>query len=331
MKIKDELAGTAGKCPSCKAAFTVPDSAANSEEADQVEEPAAAAAEAGRGDAQPAISEDEIESILEGKGQPAAPRSRRLVIEPDEAPEDAGPLLRRSENPFDQDLDERSSKKKKAGKARSDKPDEAAAKIAKELMAGGEVGLGEEGKRGRPFGGREGEEAGEFTTKEKVAYFGRYALPAVLGLALIVWGVTSLFTVDKIGDLPDLAAVTGVATLDGVPLGNAVIEFIPIRDANLNVSSKDIQMAGSSSIGYPDSQGRYTLQYKAGVLGAVVGQHVVVVTQREIDAEKGEALIPAAYKTARTSPLKFTVTKGSNKIDLPLTSEVSGLETASPQ
>jgi len=327
MKIKDELAGTSGKCPSCKAEFTVPSAAPPREAEDRAEEPAAVAAPADA--AQAGISEDEIESILEGHGQPAAKRSRKLVIEPDEDPAEPGPRLRRSENPFDQDVDERAGlKKKQAAKSKADRPEEAAAKVARELMAGGEVGLGEEGKRGRPFGAREGAGEAEFTTKEKVLYFGKYALPALLGVVLLIWGVMSLVSVDKIGDLPDLGTVTGLLTLDGVPLDNAVIEFIPLRDANLNVSSKDIQMAGSSSIGYPDKQGRYTLQYKAGVAGAVVGRHVVVVTQREIDAEKGEALIPAPYKTAKSSPLKFEVKKGSNKIDLPLVSENSALETA---
>lgn len=64
---------------------------------------------------------------------------------------------------------------------------------------------------------------------------------------------------------PDLAGVEGTVTLDGKPVADASVTFVPAD--------------GRSSSGRTDQDGRYTLSYKKNLPGAVIGEHLVKITK----------------------------------------------------
>ncbi|PQO36652.1 hypothetical protein [Blastopirellula marina] len=63
---------------------------------------------------------------------------------------------------------------------------------------------------------------------------------------------------------PDLHAVTGNITKDGVPFTNASLEFYP-------------KGPGAPSYGKSDEDGNFTLRYSTGRPGAIEGEHLVTV------------------------------------------------------
>jgi hypothetical protein len=110
-------------------------------------------------------------------------------------------------------------------------------------------------------------------------------------------------------DLPKLAAVKGVVTLNGSPLANAIVEFYP-----------DV---GAPSSGKTDAEGKFALKYSQGQDGAIIGNHRVKVTETvELAGGGGDAPPP---KVAPKPPRSFdwadqvSVTPGENTIDFPLT------------
>ncbi|MDR2114801.1 MAG: hypothetical protein LBP87_00310 [Planctomycetaceae bacterium] len=118
--------------------------------------------------------------------------------------------------------------------------------------------------------------------------------------------------------------VQGVVTLDGVPIDDALVTFIPVK------------ADGVAASGYSNTEGIYQLTAVGGEpqKGAVTGDYIVTVNKVEIKMVKTPSHYPNEpstetavqtpilhknYLNAKTSPLKATVTKGKNKIDLPLT------------
>ncbi|WP_147274202.1 hypothetical protein [Bremerella cremea] len=63
---------------------------------------------------------------------------------------------------------------------------------------------------------------------------------------------------------PDLHAVTGTITKDGVPFTNASLEFYP-------------KGPGAPSYGKSDEEGNFSLRYSTGSPGAIEGEHLVTV------------------------------------------------------
>jgi hypothetical protein len=125
----------------------------------------------------------------------------------------------------------------------------------------------------------------------------QYRLASGLCFCLILWGCGS--------DDPSLVPVWGIVTIDGEPLVDATVEFVP--------------ETGWGSQGKTDENGFYDLLYRAQEKGAPVGQHKVrISTEIEPDADstnpeiqKGrEELIPAKYNTHTT--LKVQVEEGEN-------------------
>ena len=66
-------------------------------------------------------------------------------------------------------------------------------------------------------------------------------------------------------DLPDLGYVTGTVSHKGQPLANANVIFVPLD-------------GGTTSTGFTDEFGQYSLRFTAGNEGAIVGNHVVKIT-----------------------------------------------------
>jgi len=125
--------------------------------------------------------------------------------------------------------------------------------------------------------------------------------------------------------------VEGVVSLDGQPVSEASIAFLPKNEGN------GTEAAG----GFSDARGVYKLSSINGDFerGAVAGEYIVTVSKIETnnpfegmseeEAEKAAArglvptqkeLLPTIYQNRRNTPLSFTVNKGRNKIDIELKS-----------
>ncbi|HAH44696.1 MAG TPA: carboxypeptidase regulatory-like domain-containing protein [Planctomycetaceae bacterium] len=69
------------------------------------------------------------------------------------------------------------------------------------------------------------------------------------------------------GDKVELGSVSGVVTMDGEPLADAIIVFVPEK--------------GNPSSGRTDEEGNYDLVYLGNSRGAIVGNHTIKITTRE--------------------------------------------------
>jgi len=109
---------------------------------------------------------------------------------------------------------------------------------------------------------------------------------------------------------PDLAYVSGVVKLDGQPLKEASVTFVP--------------EVGRPSYGGTDKNGYYELAYTNDKAGALPGTHTIrVSTQRGADPDSGTKAQPERVprKFNVQSQLKKTVVAGSNTVDVELTSK----------
>lgn len=133
-------------------------------------------------------------------------------------------------------------------------------------------------------------------------------LPRIAAWCLTLAGILTPLGCGARSDLPELGDVKGVVTLDGKPLANAQIQFVP---ASGRPSSAEIAEDGS-----------YRLYYTTDVCGAVVGAHAVKI-RTAVDGrdDPSKERLPARYHAR--SELKADVKPGSNKIDFDLSSKKS--------
>ncbi len=99
---------------------------------------------------------------------------------------------------------------------------------------------------------------------------------------------------------PEIAYVAGRVTMDGKPLANASVIFIP----------EDGRPAGAKT----DADGNYVLNFDQSRRGAMPGKNIVrITTQREAEQdENGKVVVPASRETIpmeynAASTLEFTV------------------------
>ena len=123
--------------------------------------------------------------------------------------------------------------------------------------------------------------------------------PAVVLMSLLI----ALAGCGKSG--PEIAPVHGIVKLDGQPLPNADVQFQP----------DDSQRASS---GRTDADGRYTLMYKRGQPGAMVGPHTVRIWVSP-EVVRNPPIIAAKFDTKST--LHENVKSGDNKFDFDVTTE----------
>jgi len=123
-------------------------------------------------------------------------------------------------------------------------------------------------------------------------------------------------------------AVEGTVKLDGKPLGNAFVLFVP--------DEPGVKAPGST--GLTDENGHYRLTCDDGQLGALVGKHLVVFQRgREANraageqpdaaeggfgakAKKDRRPIPPAYASATKTPLHLEVKADQHTYNLELSS-----------
>jgi hypothetical protein len=105
------------------------------------------------------------------------------------------------------------------------------------------------------------------------------------------------------GRLP-LAPVSGVVTLDGVPVENASLEFIADR--------------GGVAYGKTDASGRYTMYFGASSTGAILGKNLVRISSGDkvtVGSKKYESTEIFPKKYHGESQQYVEVVKGSNRFD----------------
>ncbi len=104
----------------------------------------------------------------------------------------------------------------------------------------------------------------------------------------------------------NVSPVTGRVTLDGIPLAEAQVMFLPTN--------------GRPSTGETNADGIYELAYTYKQKGAELGMHAVRVTTAYTrqDGTVGPERVPKMYN--QQSQLQHEVRRGRNTIDLPLVS-----------
>ena len=108
------------------------------------------------------------------------------------------------------------------------------------------------------------------------------------------------------GDRPELGFVTGVVTLDGKPMSDAMVQF------------SQPGLRASKALTKPD--GTYELVYLRDIKGVALGRHEVFidrVTKYEITPQ--HLRLPARYNDKTT--LEAVVEPGNNEFNWDLTSE----------
>lgn len=146
-------------------------------------------------------------------------------------------------------------------------------------------------------------------------------------LKLRVWICLSFFVLTGCGGSSTHAPVQGTVTLDGKPIQDATVSFVPSD-------------GGRPALGTTDASGTYQLKGQDAE-GAKIGQNrvaiVAVETVGKLNTEKyqegfgslagmgpGERqqrkrwIIPKPYSNPKTSGLTFTVEPGSNQADFAL-------------
>jgi hypothetical protein len=137
------------------------------------------------------------------------------------------------------------------------------------------------------------------------------------GVALMALGLLALA---GCSGNPSLGPVEGTLRMNGKPLANVQVEFLP--EAN-----------GPRSTGVTDQDGHYTLTSNDQKPGAVLGSHRVLLYDLQVydDKPAGHAKkdqdvtpvrssrIPVQYTNTASTPLKKEVHKEPNTIDLEVT------------
>lgn len=247
LTIKNELAGTAGKCPKCKTPFRVPEP----DEAPKKKSKKSAAASA----APPKeVSEEDMifgEDFFSMDESPARrPTPVATFVPPDEPP----PKKKKAE-------------KKPPGTEGADGDN--SAQVASALLS-------KTGKKNRPsnyddIGEEEGEGGYDFSA---ITYLILWRIvPVVLGLGLMVPGFYWFFNAMLFSsfELPPLVEVHGKVLIDGAPAVNAQLLFIPALDR------KD-PTPGGGSAATTSNDGSYIAMYKQDTPGAIIGKHTVRLT-----------------------------------------------------
>ena len=108
--------------------------------------------------------------------------------------------------------------------------------------------------------------------------------------------------------------VEGTAKLDGKPVVNAVVQFVP---------SGDPKKQAPLSRGTTDDKGHFVLACDNKKSGAVIGKHnvVILVGRGEDDGKQSESGVPNVYANLAKTPLKIEVTADKHTYDLDLTAK----------
>lgn len=272
LKIKDDLAGTDGKCPQCKTAFQVPnpvpldsDTAIPALAHDSNAE--IPTADAGNATPQP-DSEDDIfgKDFFSLQAPSTRPKYTLPAFDDDHViPDEEPPTASRETGTTDRSGE--TGTRRKPGRSAPGPGADNAADIAGSLLA-------KTGKKNRPEDAAPApEDDGGYDYSEVKWLLKARVAPIVGGTTVAVYLLYSLMmsVMSSGAELPPLGQVRGTVLLDGQPVpAGCQVQFIPVESTG--------QASGSLSVGVIGEKGEYEAQYSAEVKGAVVGQHQVRVT-----------------------------------------------------
>jgi len=105
----------------------------------------------------------------------------------------------------------------------------------------------------------------------------------------------------KPAGFPDLSDVEGTVTVDGQPVGNLAVTFIPDN--------------GRPSLGITDEDGHYELSYFRGETGAVLGTHKVMISTNLDEPPPAGYRDPIPFQYNLKSTLTADVVDGENVFD----------------
>jgi hypothetical protein len=328
LNIKEELAGTAGKCPKCKTEFTVPGaSPAAPEKAAPV---AAASASKERPPAKTKAAAKSRTAAASGQDD-FDPVAFLMDDEPSASTGSAAPPLSDDEIPADLELEigddeppRRRTRSRRRVKMDSDDELEigSASESAGAMLSGASSGAARDlltrtVEESRARASRIDEE--EVREPSAAWEIGREiavrALPGILGVLVVAFllyrGIDALMGSGM--ELPDLGQVSGTVMLDGKPLAGARVTFNPVKREIEVSETREIRVRPSTAI--TDENGYYELNYTQDIPGVAVGDHYVSISKRDGARE----LAPSEY--GPYSRVKHSVAAGSQQIDIALQSD----------
>lgn len=259
LSIKDELAGTAGKCPKCNTKFRVPEPTGGSAEP---------SSEKKKKKSKPVEKEPTEEEMIFGED----------FFKSDDAPRRPQPVA----PVFEEEKEAKPKKPKKPFGAAKPTGDNSA-NIAGDLLA-------KMGKKNRPSDFVEEEEGEGGYDLSAINYLIIWrVLPVVIGLGVLIPLFYWFFSGILVGgvEIPPLAEISGMVTVDGEPAANAELRFVPFQDED-HPTSRGLSRAVTGA------DGSYKPFYKRDIPGVVLGKHNVRVRvggrmiEHEITVAEGE-------------------------------------------
>lgn len=259
LKIRDELAGTDGKCPKCKSTFVVP------EPEKDLEEPL---------DLPRAVTPGpDFSRLIDIQHDPGTEEAAQESVAADDAPKPSiAELMREHE-------EKKARKSKRRDKSARGGLKEAAdvAEVVTSGSAADVITRNYDQRRdtaGEPPPMTR-EERREQEQKEAFVRFLKFAGPVLVGVLLGLYGLYYFVTREAV---PPLYAVEWIVTLNNVPQEGVEVRFSP--DAKTDEESGKV-VNQNSSRGYTDAEGKYYLEFTRGenrYTGAVSGKHSVFIT-----------------------------------------------------
>lgn len=286
LKIKEELAGTQGRCPKCKTKFTVPQAGEHDEGAAARPEPPADAK---------AEEFDPVAFLMADDG----PRAATRAAAPAPAAVEGPPATPAERRPSWRKPDAKPGLDTAAGAADAMLKGSSASTNAKDLL----TRTMDESRARAAQMPTDPQREPIIDVRELFRELGVKIIPLLIGV--IIATVAVYWLADQVTGRafkpPDLGYVSGTVTAGGKPLAGATVEFRPLdKDAN-------------SSMAVTDEKGAYTLYYVEGVKGAVLGMNRVLV---ELLDERGRTLVPPDGPYGMVGNTKHKVESGSQTIDL---------------
>ncbi|MCA9087668.1 MAG: hypothetical protein KDA90_03425 [Planctomycetaceae bacterium] len=257
LKIKDELAGTDGKCPKCKRKFVVPEP----DDAPKAEsKPKAAKAPAAPAPKKAAAADDDFDPadfLMEGNDGPSRPSAGLGTPEPSKPtpggrkPISAPPGAARIQRPIE--LPGGSG-----GTNASANAHDLLTKAAEDSRAKSSTMPGE--KQGPKY---------DFSVIKSQLKQGLPYVGGALVVGLLAYWIMDYMMGDRL-PLPPLANVTGTVSYDGKPISGVKVILSPITVEAKSTSGKDIRLR--SSVGVTDKDGYFHMEYLPGLAGAPLGK-----------------------------------------------------------
>lgn len=315
LKIKDEKAGTDGKCPKCKSKFIVPqpDASSESEETDAVSDESVSATTTESKEKRAGTAEKPARS---GKQAPAkAKQSPAPVAESPKAADDdfdpaaflmedgPGPkatagLTEETAAPAGPATDSKGrrlyTQPSAASKARAASMSPAASAADSELSASANArdllskSMDESRVKASTMPVKEKKPLLDLTgVRQELLRFAPHVVGAVVGIFLLYYMVDRMLGTGI--DLPPLGPVSGTVMIDGEPLVGVAVNFTPLEAARKE--GKEGPARIRNAVGITDEYGHYTLYYMDGVRGAPIGKGrlwIEVRSPRDIARVPGE-------------------------------------------